>query len=148
MKKAAAVQNEMRLTLPSHSVNESVARAACAVFLSQLDPTVTELSDVKCAVSEAVTNCIVHAYPDGIGEIYIHMRIQEGRVFRIEIRDLDIRDAWVTVQGVRMEHFVERGEGNEFNVFAPGANGDVLFHAKAQDGKGRFRGAVYYYRMT
>ena len=87
MKKTAAVQNEMRLTLPSHSVNESVARAACAVFLSQLDPTVTELSDVKCAVSEAVTNCIVHAYPNGIGEIYIHMRILEGRVFRVEIRD-------------------------------------------------------------
>ncbi len=87
MKERKSPQNEMRLTLPPHSVNEGIARAAAALFLSQLNPTLTELSDVKCAVSEAVTNCIVHAYRDGIGEIYITMRVYEGREFRVEIRD-------------------------------------------------------------
>ncbi len=80
-------QNEVRLILPSHSVNESYARSVAAVFLSQVNPTVTELSDVKCAVSEAVTNCIVHGYRDTIGLIYINMRLYENREFRIEIKD-------------------------------------------------------------
>ena len=87
MKERKTPQNELHLILPSHSVNEGVARAAAALFLSQLNPTVTELSDVKCAVSEAVTNCIVHAYKNGIGDIYITLRIYEGREFRVEIRD-------------------------------------------------------------
>ncbi len=80
-------QNEVRMILPSHSVNESYARSAAAVFVSQINPTVTELSDIKCAVSEAVTNCIVHGYRDVIGMIYITMRLYENREFRIEIKD-------------------------------------------------------------
>ncbi len=80
-------QNEIKLILPSHSVNESYARSAAAVFLSQINPTVTELSDIKCAVSEAVTNSIVHGYRDMIGLIYITMRLYENREFRIEIKD-------------------------------------------------------------
>ncbi len=80
-------QNEVRLILPSHSVNESYARSAAAVFVSQINPTVTELSDIKCAVSEAVTNCIVHGYRDSIGLIYITMRLYESREFRVEIKD-------------------------------------------------------------
>ena len=82
--------NEARLTLPSHSANESFARSAAAVFLAQINPTLTELSDIKCAVSEAVTNCIVHAYADRIGPIYINMRLYDNREFRIEIRDKGI----------------------------------------------------------
>ena len=68
----------MKLTLPSYSVNEGIARGAVAAFCSQLDPTVTELGDIKCALSEAVTNCIVHAYRDTIGEIYITVELLEG----------------------------------------------------------------------
>lgn len=79
--------NEVKLILPSHSANESFARSAAAVFLSQINPTVTELSDIKCAVSEAVTNCIVHGYANTIGLIYITMRLYENREFRVEIRD-------------------------------------------------------------
>ena len=64
-----------------------MARAAVAAFCSQLDPTPSELADIKCAVSEAVTNCIVHAYKDSIGIIYITVRLCEGGLVRIEIKD-------------------------------------------------------------
>ncbi len=84
MKKA---MNEMKLTFPSRSANERFARSAVASFLSQLDPAVDELADLRTAVSEAVTNCIVHAYRDTIGTITIQMRLfADGRVV-IKIRD-------------------------------------------------------------
>ena len=83
----AEVKNEMKLRLPSLSVNEGMARAAVAAFCSQLDPTSSELADIKCAVSEAVTNCIVHAYKDSIGIIYITVRLCEGGLVRIEVKD-------------------------------------------------------------
>ncbi len=91
-RKARAVrapENEMRLVLPAKSVNESIARAAVAAFVAVLDPTLEELSDIKCAVSEAVTNCIVHAYRDtpGHGEIYINVRLFSERTVRITVRD-------------------------------------------------------------
>ena len=79
--------NEIKIKLPSLSVNEGTARAICAAFCSQLDPTATEIADIKCAVSEAVTNCIVHAYRDTIGIIYITVRLCEDRIVRIDIRD-------------------------------------------------------------
>lgn len=79
--------NEMKVTFPSRSANEGFARATVAAFLSQLDPAVDELADMRTAVSEAVTNCIVHAYPDKIGEITLHMKLYStGRVV-IKIRD-------------------------------------------------------------
>ena len=81
------VVNEMKLILPSYSVNEGMARAAVAAFCSQLDPTASELGDIKCAVSEAVTNCAVHAYRDRIGYIYITVGLCENNVIRIKIRD-------------------------------------------------------------
>ena len=81
------VLNEMKLRLPSLSVNESMARAAVAAFCSQLDPCASEHADIKCAVSEAVTNCIVHGYRDTVGIIYITVRLCEGRIVRIEIKD-------------------------------------------------------------
>ncbi len=84
---ASRVINEMNLRLPSLSVNESVARSVCASFCAQLDPTATEIADIKCAVSEAVTNAIVHGYRDGVGTIYINVRVYEERVVRIDIRD-------------------------------------------------------------
>lgn len=79
--------NEIRLTFPSKSINEGFARLAVSAFAAQLDPPVDELSDVKTAVSEAVTNCIVHAYRDTVGKIEMTVRILEGGVLYIKIRD-------------------------------------------------------------
>ena len=81
------VINKMNLKLPSLSVNEGMARAAVAAFMSQLDPTAIEIADVKCAVSEAVTNCIVHAYKHTQGYIYINVSLLEGRAVKVEIKD-------------------------------------------------------------
>lgn len=83
----ARVENEMELKMPSCSVNEGFARAAVAAFCAQLNPTAVELADLKCAVSEAVTNCIVHAYREGVGEIRLNVKICEGRIVQVEIRD-------------------------------------------------------------
>ena len=80
-------ENQMVLEFPSKSVNEAFARAAVACFAAQLDPTLDELGDIKTAVSEAVTNAIVHAYPDSIGKIVIRCRILENHTLDIVIRD-------------------------------------------------------------
>ena len=77
----------MQLKLPALSANEGMARAAVAAFCSQLDPAAVEIADIKCAVSEAVTNCIVHAYRHTGGMIYINVSLLEGRVAKIEIKD-------------------------------------------------------------
>lgn len=79
--------NEMNLSILSRSSNESFARVAVAAFVAQLDPTIDELADIKTAVSEAVTNCIVHAYKDAIGTIYISAKIFENGKTVIRIRD-------------------------------------------------------------
>ena len=79
--------NQMKLELESRSVNESFARAAVAAFAAQLDPTVEELTDIKTAVSEAVTNCIVHAYPDTRGKITLWARIYDDGLLRILVKD-------------------------------------------------------------
>ena len=79
--------NEMKLSFLSRSANESFARAAVSSFVLQLDPTVGELADIKTAVSEAVTNCIVHAYAGTSGVIYITAQIFEKGRFVIKIRD-------------------------------------------------------------
>ena len=75
------------MTLLSRSANESFARAAVTAFASQLDPTLEEINDIKTAVSEAVTNCIVHAYNEKLGNIYITAEIIEPDSIRIKIRD-------------------------------------------------------------
>lgn len=90
--------NEMKLSFPSCSANEAFARTAVAAFVAQLDPTVDELTDIKTAVSEAVTNCIIHAYRDTIGMIYITVRIFESGNVTVRVRDRgcgieDIRQA-------------------------------------------------------
>ena len=79
--------NEMKIQLPSLSVNESVAREVCATFCTQLNPNAEELEDIKSAVSAAVTNCVLHAYTSEIGTIYITVRLCENRIVRIDIRD-------------------------------------------------------------
>ena len=83
--------NEMKLRLPAISVNEAVARSVVSAFMAELNPTVEELGDVRCAVSEAVTNCIVHAYKDmpagSTGYIYISARLYDIREVSVEISD-------------------------------------------------------------
>ena len=86
MKKRGII-NEMKLCVPALSVNESACRSIVAAFCAQLDPNVEELSDIKCAVSEAVTNCIVHAYGGRKGLIYITVRLCDGRRVKITVRD-------------------------------------------------------------
>lgn len=79
--------NQTRVIFPSYSQNEAFSRSLASSFLSQLNPTYDEVSDVKCAVSEAVTNAIVHAYRGCIGEITLTMKLSADRVFTAEIKD-------------------------------------------------------------
>ena len=79
--------NFMILEFPSKSSNEAFARSAVACFAAQLDPTLEELGDIKTAVSEAVTNCIVHAYPDELGVITLRCRILKDNVLDIVVKD-------------------------------------------------------------
>ena len=79
--------NEMDLKFLSRSSNESFARAAVAAFVAQIDPTIDELADIKTAVSEAVTNCIVHAYRENLGMIYINVKLFENGTIAIRVRD-------------------------------------------------------------
>ena len=79
--------NEVKLTFLSRSANEGFARTAAACFAAQLDPTLEEVNDVKTAVSEAVTNAIVHAYPDVLGTITMRLRILEGRTLEVVVKD-------------------------------------------------------------
>ena len=79
--------NYIKLEFPSKSCNEGFARVAASAFAAQLDPTLEELGDIKTAVSEAVTNCIVHAYPESVGRIRLRMRILEGERLEISVQD-------------------------------------------------------------
>ncbi|MBE6857177.1 MAG: anti-sigma F factor [Ruminococcus sp.] len=81
------VINEIKFTMPSLSVNESVARSVVSSFLIQSDPTVEELSDIRTAVSEAVTNSVVHGYRHTKGKIELTMKLLENREIYIKIRD-------------------------------------------------------------
>ena len=116
--------NEMQISFPSCSANEGFARAAVAAFVAQLDPTIDELCDIKTAVSEAVTNCIVHAYRNTIGTVYISCRIYKSGKVVIKVRDkgcgiADVKQAmqpmFTTSDGERaglgfavMDSFMER----------------------------------------
>ena len=80
-------ENYMNLEFPSRSANEAFARSAIACFAAQLDPTLDELGDIKTAVSEAVTNCIVHAYPETIGPVILRARLLPDNVLDIMVKD-------------------------------------------------------------
>lgn len=79
--------NSMKLQFEGRSVNEAFSRTAVAAFVAQLDPTVEELSDIKTAVSEAVTNAIVHAYPDRLGRVKLKLRLFEDSLLEITVQD-------------------------------------------------------------
>lgn len=101
-------ENYMILEIPSRSTNEGFARSAVACFAAQMDPTLEELGDIKTAVSEAVTNCIVHAYPDELGVISIRCRILKDNVLDITVKDkgVGIQD----VEKARMPAFTTGGK--------------------------------------
>lgn len=80
-------ENFMILEFPSKSTNEAFARSAVACFAAQMDPTLEELGDIRTAVSEAVTNCIVHAYPKELGTVYLRCRILKDNVLDIVVKD-------------------------------------------------------------
>ena len=105
--------NEMKLRLPAKSVNESVCRAIISAFSAELNPTVEELGDLRCAVSEAVTNCIVHAYkykPDtDEGYIYISARLYDNREITVEISDNGCGIA--DVEAARAPMYTTGGDG-------------------------------------
>ena len=79
--------DQITVTFSSRSANEGFARAAAACYAAQLDPTLDELADIKTAVSEAVTNSIVHAYPDQLGTVSLRMRLLEGNELEITVKD-------------------------------------------------------------
>ena len=81
------IENHVNLEFPSRSANEGFARAAAACFAAQLDPTLEEVNDVKTAVSEAVTNAIVHAYPETLGKVELKLRLYPGNQLEILVRD-------------------------------------------------------------
>ena len=81
------IKNKFSMTLLACSANESFARSCVSAFAAQLDPTIEEISDIKTAVSEAVTNCIVHAYREKIGNIYITAELTDNNIIKIKIRD-------------------------------------------------------------
>ena len=81
------VENQVILEFPSRSANEGFVRAAAACFAAQLDPTLEEVNDVKTAVSEAVTNAIVHGYPDKLGKVVVKLRIKEDHALEIVVKD-------------------------------------------------------------
>lgn len=79
--------NEAKITFLSRSANEGFARTAAACFAAQLDPTLDEINDIKTAVSEAVTNCIVHAYPEELGLVTLRLRLFEDNLLEIMVKD-------------------------------------------------------------
>ena len=81
------INNEMNLYFSAKSINESFARSAVAAFVMALDPTVSEISDIKTAVSEAVTNAIVHGYKEYSGNVYINVKIKDSSKIIIKVRD-------------------------------------------------------------
>lgn len=83
-------ENSTRIQFDSLSVNEAYARGAVAAFLARYDPTVPQLADIKTAVSEAVTNCIVHAYPDRVGQIVLMVAVYPDRRIKITVADKGI----------------------------------------------------------
>ena len=101
-------KNEMRMEFPSYSCNESFARAVVGAFAASMDPTLEELSDIKTAVSEAVTNCIVHGYPDTVGNIVLTCVQQDADTLEISVVDngVGIPD----VNAARMPMFTTGGE--------------------------------------
>ena len=130
--------NEMKLRLPAISINEAVARSVISAFCAELNPTVEELGDLRCAVSEAVTNCIVHAYKgltDDTCYIYISVRLYDTREVSVKISDNGCGIA--NVEEARMPSFTtgEAGERCVMGFLVMESFTDYL-SVKSRPGKG------------
>lgn len=127
-------ENYMILEFPSRSINESFARSAVACFASQMDPTLEELGDIRTAVSEAVTNCIVHAYPDGFGIITLRCRILKDNVLDIVIKDKGVGIA--DLEQARRPTFTTGGAERSGMGFTIMESFMTSFEVFSQPGKG------------
>lgn len=126
--------NYMILEFPSKSANEAFARAAVSCFAAQMDPTLEEMGDIRTAVSEAVTNCIVHAYPDEIGTITIRCRILKDQIIDIVVKDKGV--GIESIEKARMPMFTTGGadrSGMGFTIMESFMNG---FEVTSTPGKG------------
>ena len=128
------VQNQVKLEFPSASANEGFARAAAACFAAQLDPTLEEVNDVKTAVSEAVTNAIVHAYPDTLGKIVMKLRLREDHSLEIVVRDWGVGMA--DVEKAREPLFTTGSEERSGMGFTIMESFMDTLKVKSQPGKG------------
>ena len=126
--------NFMILEFPSKSCNEAFARAAVACFASQLDPTLEELGDIRTAVSEAVTNCIVHAYPQGLGIVTLRCRILKDNVLDIVVKDKGVGIA--DVEQARRPMFTTGGTDRSGMGFTIMESFMTSFELTSEPGKG------------
>ena len=126
--------DQVTVVFTSRSANEGFARSCAACFAAQLDPTLDEVADIKTAVSEAVTNAIVHAYPDRLGKIVIKARILEGNVLELSVRDwgLGIAD----VEKARQPLFSTGGEERSGMGFTIMESFMDRLTVRSQEGKG------------
>ena len=127
-------ENYVTLEFPSRSANEGFARAAAACFAAQLDPTLEEINDIKTAVSEAVTNAIVHAYPDTLGRVVVKAKILEDNVLEVTVRDWGrgIED----VEQARQPLYTTGGEERSGMGFTIMESFMTSFSVTSQPGKG------------
>ena len=126
--------NYMTLEFPSKSSNESFARTAVACFAAQLDPNLEELGDIRTAVSEAVTNCIVHAYPDRLGPIVLRCRILKDNTLDIVIKDKGVGIS--DLEQARRPSFTTGGSDRSGMGFTIMESFMTSFEVTSQPGKG------------
>lgn len=127
-------ENYMSLEFPSKSTNESFARSAVACFAAQLDPTMEELGDIRTAVSEAVTNCIVHAYPDGLGLVSLRCRVLKDNTLDIVIKDKGV--GIENLEQARKPMFTTGGTDRSGMGFTIMESFMTSFHVTSKPGKG------------
>ncbi len=127
-------ENYMILEFPSRSTNEAFARSAVACFAAQMDPTLEELGDIRTAVSEAVTNCIVHGYPEKIGIITLRCRILKDNVLDIVVKDQGVGIS--DIEQARKPMFTTGGNERSGMGFTIMESFMTTFDVKSQQGKG------------
>ena len=127
-------ENYMILEFPSRSTNEAFARSAVACFAAQMDPTLEELGDIRTAVSEAVTNCIVHAYPQELGIITMRCRILKDNVLDVVIKDQGVGIA--DIDQARRPMFTTGGSDRSGMGFTIMESFMTSFEIKSVPGKG------------
>ena len=127
-------ENYMILEFPSKSTNEAFARSAVACFAAQMDPTLEELGDIRTAVSEAVTNCIVHAYPDGYGIITLRCRMLKDNVLDIVIKDKG--NGIADLEAAKRPTFTTGGSDRSGMGFTIMESFMTTFEVASQPGKG------------